>query len=283
MRFTFPNGEHPGLELTRGTLSIGSDPDDTVCLPAAGLKPAHARIELQPERRLCALRLAPGALAYVNARPVRSLALLRPGDLLTLNRVRVQVQGALSTAPLPPLQDAGAAARPGGPRVVLRAVSGPHFGRSFVFAPSLSIGRSERADICVDDEGLASTHLRLHWYGDRCLVLAESPEDDSAFELNGHSLGSGWMLPGDQLRVGGARFMLEAPGLRPGRRDDPHTPVKPMRAVDAADAAAAAAAATTSSAQAQAETQRGFNFGWLILAAVGIAAALIALFLYAPH
>jgi hypothetical protein len=281
MRFTFPNGEHPGLELTRGILSIGSEPEDTVCLPVAGLKPAHARIELQPERRLCALRLAPGALAYVNARPVRSLALLRAGDLLTLNRVRVQVQGALSTAPLPPLQDAGAAARPGGPRVVLRAVSGPHFGRSFGFSPSLSIGRSDRADITVDDEGLAAVHLRLHWYGDRCLVIAESPEDDSAFELNGHGLGSAWMLPGDQLRVGGARFVLEAPGLRPGRRDDPHTPVKPMRAVDAADAAAAAAAAATPSARAQ--EQRGFNFGWLILAAAGIAAALIALFLYAPH
>jgi hypothetical protein len=54
-----------------------------------------------------------------------------------------------------------------------------------------------------------------------------------------------------------------------------------MRAVDAADAAAAAAALAPALAQPQ--EQRGFNFGWLILAAVGIAAALIALFLYAPH
>lgn len=281
MRFTFPNGEHPGLELTRGSVSIGSEPDDSVCLPAAGLKPAHARIDLQPERRVCALRLAPGALAYVNARPVRSLALLRPGDVLTLNRVRVQVQGALSTAPLPPLHDAGSAARPGGPRVVLRGISGTQFGRSFNFAPSLSIGRSEGADIVVDEDGLSAIHLRLHWYGDRCLVLAESAAaDDTAFELNGHPLSAGWMLPGDQLRVGSARFALEAPGLRPGRRDDPHTPVKPMRAVDK-DAAAAAMPA--GNAAALAEPQRGFNFSWLILAAAAIAAALIALFLYAPH
>ncbi len=279
MRFTFPNGEHPGLELTRGSVSIGSEPEDSVCLPAAGLKPAHARIDLQPERRICALRLAPSALAYVNARPVRSLALLRPGDVLTLNRVRVQVQGALSTAPLPPLHDAGSAARPGGPRVVLRAISGAQFGRSFGFAPSLSIGRSEGADITVDEEGVAPIQLRLHWYGDRCLVLAESASsDDGAFELNGYPLSSGWMLPGDQLRVGSARFVLEAPGLRPGRRDDPHTPVKPMRAMEITQAAASAAAAA-----ALVEPQRGFNFGWLILAAAGIAAALIALFLYAPH
>lgn len=279
MRFTFPNGEHPGLELTRGSVSIGSEPEDSVCLPAAGLKPAHARIDLQPERRLCALRLAPGALAYVNARPVRSLALLRPGDVLTLNRVRVQVQGALSTAALPPLHDAGAAARPGGPKVVLRGVSGPQFGRSFGFAPSLSLGRSEGADIGIDEDGVAPIHLRLHWYGDRCLVLAESMASDApAFELNGHPLAAGWMLPGDQLRVGSARFVLEAPGLRPGRRDDPHTPVKPMRAMEVNQAAASAAAAA-----ALAEPPRSFNFGWLILAAAGIAAALIALFLYAPH
>ena len=51
MRFTFPNGEHPGVELTRGSLSIGSGSEDTVCLGDAGLKPSHARIDLQPERQ----------------------------------------------------------------------------------------------------------------------------------------------------------------------------------------------------------------------------------------
>jgi hypothetical protein len=281
MRFTFPNGEHAGLELTRGSLSIGSEAADTVCLPAAGLKPGHARIELQPERRICALRLAPGALAYLNARPVRSLALLRSGDVLTLNRVRLQVQGPVSNAPLPPAEEAAQGARSGGPRVVLRGVSGPYFGRSFSFAPSLSIGRSERADLCVDEEGLAPIQLRLHWYGDRCLVQAESPQQGAAFELNGHPLSASWMLPGDQLRVGSARFVLEAPGLRPGRRDDPHTPVKPMRAAELAQAAAMATPAPA--AAAVDEASRSFNFVWLIAAAAAIAGALIALFLYAPH
>lgn len=281
MRFTFPNGEHAGLELTRGSLSIGSEAGDNVCLPAAGLKPGHARIELQPERRICALRLAPGALAYLNARPVRSLALLRAGDVLTLNRVRVQVLGPVSNAPLPSPEEATRGARPGGPRVVLRGVSAPFFGRSFGFAPSLSIGRSERADLSIDEEGLAPIQLRLHWHGDRCLVQAESPGQGPAFELNGHPLVAAWMLPGDQLRVGSARFVLEAPGLRPGRRDDPHTPVKPMRAAELAQAAAAAAPA--GSAGAAEAASRGFNFVWLIAAAAAIAGALIALFLYAPH
>lgn len=281
MRFTFPNGEHAGLELTRGSLSIGSEAGDNVCLPAAGLKPGHARIELQPERRICALRLAPGALAYLNARPVRSLALLRAGDVLTLNRIRVQVLGPVSNAPLPEPEEATRCARPGGPRVVLRGVSAPFFGRSFGFAPSLSIGRSERADLSIDEEGLAPIHLRLHWHGDRCLVQAESPEQGPAFELNGHPLIAAWMLPGDQLRVGSARFVLEAPGLRPGRRDDPHTPVKPMRAAELAQAAAAATPA--GSAGAAEVASRGFNFVWLIAAAAAIAGALIALFLYAPH
>ncbi|WP_292066609.1 MotE family protein [Brevundimonas sp. UBA7664] len=47
--------------------------------------------------------------------------------------------------------------------------------------------------------------------------------------------------------------------------------------------AARAAAASAAAAAALAEPPRSFNFGWLILAAAGIAAALIALFLYAPH
>ncbi|SDD23890.1 FHA domain-containing protein [Aquimonas voraii] len=281
MRFTFPNGEHADLELTRGSLSIGSEAGDTVCLPSAGLLPGHARIELQPERRLCALRLAPGALAYLNARPVRSLALLRAGDVLTLNRVRVQILGSIANAPLPPAGQMGDGARPGGPRVVLRGVCGPYFGRSFGFAPSLSIGRSERADLCLDDDGLAPIQVRLHWYGDRCLVQSESNLQPAPFELNGHPLVAGWMLPGDQLRVGTARFVLEAPGLRPGRREDPHTPVRPMRSTEVAQAAVSAAPA--SSAVAAREAARGFNFLWLIAAAAAIAGALIALFLYAPH
>jgi hypothetical protein len=90
------------------------------------------------------------------------------------------------------------------------------------------------------------------------------------------------MLPGDQLRVGSSRFVLEAPGLRPGRRDDPHTPVKPMRAVELVRAAAEAGATDTVSTTTRNET-RGFNFVWLIVAAAAIAGALIALFLYAPH
>jgi hypothetical protein len=274
MRFTFPNGEHPGLELTRGHLTVGASADDSVFLDGAGLKPAHARIELQPERRICTLRLAPGALAYVNARPVRSLALLRAGDVVMLNRVRLQLQGAVSNAALPAPDSPSPVPRPGGPKVVLRGVAGPLFGRSFRFEPSLSLGRSEGADICLDEEGLAPIQLRLHWLGDRCLASAETAE--AGFELNGHSLSQAWVLPGDQLRIGGHRFVLEAPGMRPGRRDDPHTPVQSMRAVDAA------AKAPTPSAP-QAAGARGFNFAWLILAAAGIAGALVALILYAPR
>lgn len=275
MRFTFPNGEHPGVELTRGSLSIGSGPDDTVCLGDAGLKPGHARIDLQPERRVCILRLAPGALAYLNARPVRSLALLRAGDVVMLNRVRLCLQGAVVAAPAAGVESDTFEPRDGGPRVVLRGVAGVCFGRSYRFEPTLSIGRSERADISLDEDGLAAIQLRLHWLGDRCLIQSDAVEP--AFELNGQALASAFMMPGDQLRVGSARFVLEAPGLRPGRRDDPHTPVKPMRAVNTADVP------TPPPAAASVAAQRGFNFGWLILAAAAIAGALLVLFLYAPH
>jgi hypothetical protein len=270
MRFTFPNGEHDPIELGRGSLSIGSDPGDSACLKDAGLKPGHARIELQPERRLCALRLAPGALAYVNARPVRSLALLRAGDVVMLNRLRMQVQSAIAT---PAAEEVlSPQPRDGGPRIVLRCVAGAQFGRSYRFEPSLSLGRSERADLCIDDEELAPIHVRLHWLGDRCLAKAEG--EGQSFEMNGQAVSLAWMLPGDQLRVGSARFVLEAPGLRSGRREDPHTPVQPMRAVSAAAVAGSAAVPVDS---------RGFNFGWLILAALAIAGGLVAMFLYAPR
>jgi hypothetical protein len=268
MRFTFPNGEHDPIELSRGNFSIGSDAGDTARLADAGLKPGHARIELQPERRLCALRLAPGALAYVNARPVRGLALLRAGDVVMLNRVRLQVQSAIA-APAPGEPEV-LQPRDGGARIVLRCVAGPQFGRSFRFEPSLSLGRSERADICIEDDELAPIHVRLHWLGDRC--LAQSEGEGHTFELNGQRVSLAWMLPGDQLRVGSGRYVLEAPGLRAVRREDPHTPVQSMRAVSVAAAAAAALPAET----------RSFNFGWLILAALAIAGGLVAMFLYAP-
>lgn len=278
MRFTFPNGEHPGVELGRGSLSIGAADEDTICLAGAGLKPGHARIELQPERKLILLRLTEGALAYVNARPVRRLALLRAGDTVMLNRVRLQLVGAFASA-----TETRPSPRNGGPRIVLRSVAGAAFGRSFPFAPSLSLGRSSRADIVVDEEGVLPVHARLHWQGDRCLVLSEA---GAQIEVNGNVVASAELLPGDQLRVGGARFVLEAPGLRVGRREDPHTPVKPNRGItqvglDGAALAAAARAATPVATPAD-EAQRGFNYAWLILAATAVAATLIALFLFAP-
>ncbi|MCG6117480.1 MAG: FHA domain-containing protein [Aquimonas sp.] len=278
MRFTFPNGEHPGVELGRGSLSIGADAQDTICLPEAGLKPGHVRIELQPERKLFLLRLAPGALAYVNARPVRKLALLRAGDTVMLNRVRLHLVGAVASA-----NDTSTPARNGGPRIVLRSVAGAAFGRSFGFGPSLSLGRSARSDIVVDEDGVLPMHARLHWQGDRCLVLGEQ---GAQFEVNGHTVAAAQLLPGDQLRVGGGRFVLEAPGLRVGRREDPHTPVKPSRGItqvglDGKTLSAAARAATAAAGQ-EAAGSPGFNYAWLILAATAVAGALIALFLFAP-
>lgn len=287
MQLTFPNGEHPNVPL-QGEVAVGSRAGLRVSLPGSGLAPHHA--SFLSDRRGLWLRVPNGAPAvHLNARPVQRLAQLRAGDLVCLDALRVVVRAddqpaidrqipASAPAPL------GEAQRVAAARVVLRGLSGAHFGRSYTLTEPRVFGRSPAADVRLDDPAVAERHAVVELHGDRVVLRAMANGGETTL-VNGVPVRDAMLAPGDQLVIEQHRFVLEAPGLPPRGQSslgksaaNPHT--QTMKAVNVA-VANDPVPAPDAPEPAPATRDPGALW-WLIAAAMVLAAALTALLVYAP-
>lgn len=286
MQLTFPNGEHADVPL-QGEITVGSRAGNRVCLADAGLAPLHA--SFLSDRRGLWLRVPAGVQGvHLNARPVRRLAQLRPGDLVCLDKLRVVVRGDDDPAierRIPTGQPAAMneAQRVAATRVVLRGLSGQHFGRTYTLTEPRLIGRSTSADIRLDDPAVADRHAVIELHGDR-VVLRALGSDGS--HINGLPVRDAVLSPGDQLAIDQHRFVLEAPGLpargqAAGQRPVPATHTQTMKAVNVPVARDAPTASTGATPPVRGPDPVGL--WWLIAAATVLAAALTALLVYAPR
>ena len=83
MRIEFSNSTRTMFRWNQPLLRIGSDSDNDLVLAAGQVAPHHLCISL--DRRGWVLDMLPDATRiYVNARPVRERAILRPGDMLSV-------------------------------------------------------------------------------------------------------------------------------------------------------------------------------------------------------
>lgn len=289
MRLTFPNGEHPDV-VEANRISLGSGQDNRVRID--GLAEHHA--VLANDRRGLWLVVEGGDTgAHVNARPVSRLALVRPGDLISLGRVQMLLRGDSDpqSMPVPPASGAFHSSKQAddlvcAARFVLRGVGGAYSGCSFNLCEPLVIGRGADAQIRLDEPALSEQHARVELHGDR-VVLRDLAGEDTL--VNGVRVKDALLNSGDQLAFEQHRFVVEAPGLlAPTRRHDA-TPLPPvpnntqtMRAVPASASGAPqlvkGAANTAASA-----TSRPRTVWWLILAAAALATVITLLLIYAPR
>lgn len=259
MRLTFPNGEHPAIDVPEGEVGIGSAGSNRVCVQGAGLAATHVR--LVRDAKGLWLRVPAGSNAvHVNARPVHALAMLRPGDLLCLGHLQAQVCLARDASPA----DGSGHSAPAmaGVRVVLRGVSGASSGRSFSLRERLVLGGGSGADVRLEDPALADARVEISLDGARVLLRVASGD---AVEVNGLPCREAVLEHGDQVVVEQQRFVLEAPGLAvqhaesPPETDEAVVSIEPARRADTAS-----------------------TVWWLIAAATTLAAILTALLLYGP-
>jgi pSer/pThr/pTyr-binding forkhead associated (FHA) protein len=213
MRLSFLNGEHADFVVADGVISLGQADGNTLVLTGRDIAPWHARINVD-QRGIVLEVLDFASRTHVNARPVREKALLRLGDVLCLGVVAMMLKpdrdDVIDTTLPPELEDDddvdGAPAR-----VVLRGVSGSHFGRALALRQRLVVGRAADCDIVVDDAQIAPHHATIEAIGET--ICLRDMGSGAGSLVNGLRLATAVLHAGDQIAFGREHFVIEAPGL----------------------------------------------------------------------
>ena len=212
MRLSFANGEHADVVLDSGAVSIGHADDNTLVLASRDVAPRHARMTVDDRGAVLEV-LDASARTHVNARPVREKALLRWGDVLCLGKVTIALKAdsddvIVTAVPSAPAKGVAASAPP---RVILRGVSGHHFGKSIAVNTQLRVGRGAGSDLAIDEPDIAAQHASVEHSGES--IYLRQHDDTAGTFVNGIRVRNAVVHPGDQIAFGRNYFVVEAPGL----------------------------------------------------------------------
>src|SRR5690242_13541853 len=208
MRIEFPNSAREDFRWAQVALRIGSAPDNDLVVSAQQGAAHHLRI-LQ-DRRGWVLEVLSGAgRVYVNARPVREKALLRPGDILSVGDCRMLLRADEEPAHSLPVT----VPAEGRCTVALRAVAGPLSGRVLPLQDKLELGPHGGIPLELPQGETAS--LALFWREGQLMLEAGQQSERYPLRVNGVPVVQAALRPGDQVGLGMHRFVVDAPGLEP--------------------------------------------------------------------
>ena len=83
---------------------------------------------------------------------------------------------------------------------------------SLELTSSMTVGRSDKADLIVDDERTSRMHFSIHLEDD-VFILRDLQSRNGTF-LNGSRIDAHPLKPGDQIRAGGVNFLLRGEKAR---------------------------------------------------------------------
>ncbi len=261
LRLHFTNRPSPDRPLTTGVHRIVREAAGTIGVGDALQGALLAQICV--DRRGLWLQVANGMRGvHINGRPVKRMAVLRPGDAVYVEGVELLLQSGYQTAAGLGESDASQ----GDARVVLRGLGGKYHGKSVSLDQARVVGRARDAHIRVDDPAFAERHARLELRGDR--VLLRDLGSAEGTRVNGVVVRDALLAAGDQIVFDAQhRFVLEVPWAPSARMDEPAS-------LDGAGAVPADGERYPSAASS------GLRWPWLLLAALLMAGALSALLLF---
>jgi len=210
MRLVFPNGEHGQVLLAPGLNRIGSGDGAAVVLRHAGVEAVHCDINISGTG--ASLVPVHGASVEVNGRPVHELIALRGGDVIGVGPVQARIVALQAAAgEVGEGGDTDATrVRPAMPKLVLRGVSAPVFGKVFPLNAVLVLGRAPECDLPIESEQVSRRHVRLTPREGSALV--EDLGSSNGTFVNGRRVDSAELKPGQELRLDSVRFLLLEPG-----------------------------------------------------------------------
>jgi pSer/pThr/pTyr-binding forkhead associated (FHA) protein len=153
------------------------------------------------------------ARTHVNARPVREKALLRCGDVVCLGKVTIALKADrddLIETTVPAESIAPALAQSPS-RVILRGVSGSHYGRTIAVNHRIVIGSAGDCGLVIDEVQIAARHAAIENVGDA--IYLRNIAAPNGTSVNGVRVTDAIVYPGDQLAFERNHFVVEAPGL----------------------------------------------------------------------
>ena len=261
LRLHFTNRPAPDRPLTTGVHRIVREAAGTIGVGDALQGALLAQVCV--DRRGLWLQVANGMRGvHINGRPVKRMAVLRPGDAVYVEGVELLLQSGFRSAAEVRDSDAGQ----GDARVVLRGVGGKYHGRSVSLEHPRIVGRAREADIRVDDPAFAERHARLELRGDR--VLLRDLGSAEGTRVNGMAVRDALLAAGDQVVFDAQhRFVLEVPWAPSARAEESALPDDAGQTPQQGDTPPAVTASVR-------------RWPWLLLAAVLMAAALSALLLF---
>ena len=96
----------------------------------------------------------------------------------------------------------------------LKGASGPVINQPYTLGDRTVIGRADDCQLRVDLDGVAPHHAEIVMSSGGGLVLRNLDGDHQTL-LNGESVEEALLSSGDEIRIAGCRWVLQAPGLRP--------------------------------------------------------------------
>ena len=218
MKLVFPNGEHSQVWLSPGVNSIGSDPEGAVVLTQPGIQPVHCSIHVTATGANLQVPVG-GGPASVNGKPVTDIMALRPGDTLGFGPVIAKyavVEAARpsspgAAAPSPEDDNGATRVRMAMPKYMLRGVSGAVFGKVYPIAGPTVIGRAVECDIAVAADEISRRHALVKPTPEG--VAVEDLGSSNGTYINNKRVQTGFLNPGDELRLDAVRFIMVAPGM----------------------------------------------------------------------
>lgn len=206
MRFEFPHSAREDFHWEQRRLNVGSGVGSDLVLPAGQVAPEHVSIDQDSRGWVLGVVRGAGRI-YVNARPVRERALLRPGDMLGIGDCRLLLRADQDPQARQPLPRDELRPCP----VALRAVSGALSGQVFPMREKLEVGAGAAVPLELPQEEQAGFCIR--WEQGQLRLVQTLGSTRYPLRLNGALVSDAALRSDDQIGLGMHRFLLDAPGL----------------------------------------------------------------------